>query len=334
MLQEIGTAGLPAGDRMPYWTEIASKFIAPLHIEAQCPETFDARLYRATFRDCELVSPCSSPARIWNGSGQDAGALNLQLQHVGTSTNDTAGRTSILREGDFLLFDPALPLQVSFPEPTQTIVLRLPLAYSEERLPHLREMAGIPVRGDRGAGALFSNFLRTAWAQLLRNDDDWADTLSDVIWPLLELAYATGREPAGNSSARQTRLRAMFDLIDDQLCDPGFDTRAIAARLGVSTRYIQLLFAELATTPSAYIQDKRLQRAASRLEREGTGTTITSVAFDVGFNDLSSFCRSFRRRYAVSPSDYRAGRHREGTAPRPNSFQLNSCRPNSFPLNS
>jgi AraC-like DNA-binding protein len=64
----------------------------------------------------------------------------------------------------------------------------------------------------------------------------------------------------------------------------------------------------MASTPSAYIQRRRLERAASRLDKEGGDVTITGIAYDVGFNDLSSFCRAFRRRFDMSPSDYRAAR--------------------------
>ena len=78
--------------------------------------------------------------------------------------------------------------------------------------------------------------------------------------------------------------------------------------MGVSARYVQMMFAEMATTPSAYIQHQRLELAARRFAREGAVAMVTNVAFDVGFSDLSSFCRAFRRRFDVSPRDYRAGR--------------------------
>jgi AraC-like DNA-binding protein len=215
-----------------------------------------------------------------------------------------------LNEGDFLLFDPALPLELTFTEPTQTIVLRLPRAYTEARLPRLREMAGIPVRGDSGAGALFSTFLRRAWSQLEAGENDWGDALSDVIWPLLDLAYASIQEQAPPAAPRDSRRRAILDLIDARLCDGDLDTRSIATQVGVSPRSVQLLFAEMATTPRAYIQDRRLQRAAARLAREAGSLTITKVAFESGFNDLSAFCRAFRRRFGTSPSNYRLSRGR------------------------
>ena len=308
MLQSIDTSSVAARDRLPFWTELADRFIAPLTIEVPDDSAFEARMYRAALRDCEIISPCSSPARIYNGAGNDVGMLNLQLQHAGRSINDTGGRTSVLNEGDFLLFDPAQPLELTFTEPTQTIVLRLPVAYIEARMPRLRRMVGIPIRGDSGAGALFSRFLRAAWAQIETGENDWGDGMSDVIWPLLDLAYSSIRPSEPEAGRRDRRRRAVLDLIEAHLCDARLDTRQIADRVGVSTRSIQLLFAEMGMTPSAYIQQRRLDRAASRLDKEGGEATITGIAFDVGFNDLSSFCRAFRRRFGMSPSDYRAAR--------------------------
>ncbi len=308
MLQAIDTNSVAARDRLPFWTELADKFIAPLTIEVPDHSAFEARMYRAALRDCEIISPCSSPARIYNHPGTDVGMLNLQLQHVGSSINETGGHTSLLNEGDFLLFDPSQPLELTFTEATQTIVLRLPIAYIEARMPRLRQMVGIPVRGDSGAGALFSRFLRTAWSQLETGENDWGDTMSDVIWPLLDLAYSSVRPGDMDLGRRDLRRRAVLDLIEAHLCEPELDTHRIADRVGVSSRYVQLLFAEMATTPSAYIQRRRLERAASRLDKERGDATITGIAFDIGFNDLSSFCRAFRRRFGMSPSDYRAAR--------------------------
>lgn len=310
MLQAIDTSSVAARDRLPFWTELTDRFIAPLTIEVPDDGLFQARMYRAALRDCEIVSPCSSPARIYNQPGLDVGAFNLQLQYVGTSVNQTGGRTSVLHEGDFVLFDPSQPLDVTFTEPTQTVVLRLPVAYVEARMPRLRQMVGIPIRGNSGAGALFSRFLRSAWGQLEAGENDWGDAMSDVIWPLLDLAYSSVAPVQQETNQRDLRRRAVLDIIETHLCDTELDTRRIAEKVGVSTRYVQILFAGMGTTPSAHIQGRRLERAASRLDKQGSAVTITQVAFDVGFNDLSSFCRSFRRRFGVSPSDYRAARGR------------------------
>jgi AraC family transcriptional activator of tynA and feaB len=310
LLEELSTDGMAPRDRLPFWNELAARMVAPVRIAALGGQDFKASMQYRRLKNLEILAPCSSPAEIVGGEDHNAGVLNLQLQHVGRSTNVTAGRTSVLDEGDFMLFDPSMPMKTSFAEPTQVLVLRLPLAYTEARMPRLRQMAGVKMPGQTGPSALFSSFMRNAWAQLETGTCDWADTLDEVIWPLLDMAYSSERIVAADMSRRDERRRALFAAVTDNLCDPDLDSRLIARAMGVSPRYVQMLFAEMATTPSAFIQEQRLDLAAQRLERDGPKVAITDVAFDVGFNDLSSFCRAFRRRFDVSPRDYRAGMRR------------------------
>jgi len=307
LLEELSTAGVAFADRVPFWNDIA-QMVAPIRVEPMGETPFEARLYRRKLRECELLSPCSSPARIYSAPDHaNAGVLNIQVQHKGRSTNHTGGRTAVLEEGDFVLYDPSRPLWLNFEEYTQAIVVRLPLATVEERMPHLRSQVGVPVSGRRGAGALFSSFMRQAWDELQNDDgDEWADCLGDAIWPLLDMAYAPTRAPH-ESNRRDERRRALFEAVEADLTDPELDVHRLAQRMGVSPRYVQMLFAEMGTTPRAFIQNRRLELAARRLEREGGDVTVTGVAYDVGFNDLSSFCRAFRRRFEMSPRNYRAG---------------------------
>lgn len=310
LLEELSTAQVAVPDRVPFWNDIA-QMVAPIRVEPLGEIPFEARMYRRKLRECELLSPCSTPARIYSAPDHaSAGVLNIQIQHRGRSTNHTGGRTARLEEGDFVLYDPSQPLWLNFDEYTQAIVLRLPLATAEERIPHLRSQVGIPVSGRSGPGALFSSFLRNAWEELERDGEgEWLDSLSDAIWPLLNMAYAPMR-PSNDSNRREERRRALFEAVECELTDPELDVHRLAQRMGVSARYIQMLFAELGTTPRAFIQNRRLEMAARRLEREGADVTVTDVAYDVGFNDLSSFCRAFRKRFEMSPRIYRAGRRR------------------------
>lgn len=305
LLEEMSTAQVAAPERLPFWNDIASRMITPLRVEALGDGPFEASIYRRRLRECEIISPVSTPARVFRDAECDAGVLNIQLQHRGRTTNHTGGRTAVLEEGDFVLYDPSKPLWLTFTEPTQSIVLRLPLATAEERMPHLRSQVGVPVIGRQGPGALFSSFLRQAWEELERDEEgEWAEALGEAIWPLLDMAYA-GTRPKAEANRRDERRRALFEAVEVDLTDPDLDVHRLARRMGVSARYVQMLFAELGTTPRAFIQDRRLELAARRLEREGYDVTVTEVAYDAGFNDLSSFCRAFRRRFETSPRSYR-----------------------------
>ena len=306
-MERYSTDGMPTADRLPFWNDVALSTIGPVVVEPLERTGFSASMSRIRLRDLELASPISQPAVVRQMAGaSDPGFLNLQVQHSGRSWNMTGNRTAVLDPGDFVLYDPSQPLRLRFVEPTQTIVLRLPITRVDQRLPSLRNMVGVGMRGESGAGAMLSAFVRNAWMQLSREDDpDWADSLCDVIWPMLHLVYGGGRVADG--SRRDERRRAVFAFIDANLTEPEISTRAIAEEAGVSVRYVQMIFADMGTTPSTYIRDRRLDVAAERLRRQGPAASITNVAFDLGFNDLSSFCRAFRRRFGVAPRDCRAG---------------------------
>jgi AraC-like DNA-binding protein len=53
----------------------------------------------------------------------------------------------------------------------------------------------------------------------------------------------------------------------------------------------------------SYLGEIRLLKAAQLLL--GTGKSITDIAFDVGFRNLSNFNRQFKKKHGLSPSVYR-----------------------------
>jgi AraC family transcriptional regulator len=57
------------------------------------------------------------------------------------------------------------------------------------------------------------------------------------------------------------------------------------------------------TTPHQYLIGARL-RLAARLLLD-TDRPVTESAYDVGFNDLSNFMRTFRRVIGETPREYR-----------------------------
>ena len=82
------------------------------------------------------------------------------------------------------------------------------------------------------------------------------------------------------------------------------DLDVTARQAGLSAFHFLRLFARvLGVTPHQYLLRSRLRRAA-RLLADGA-SSITGVALDVGFADLSNFVRTFRRAAGVSPREFR-----------------------------
>lgn len=78
----------------------------------------------------------------------------------------------------------------------------------------------------------------------------------------------------------------------------------LSARFGYTRQYIIRVFKrQFHTTPAAYINDVRLSRAIRYLA-EGS-ISIEEVARRCGFEDANYFSRLFKRKYGLTPSDYR-----------------------------
>lgn len=83
----------------------------------------------------------------------------------------------------------------------------------------------------------------------------------------------------------------------------------LARAAGLSPWHFLRLFRRVVgMTPHQYVLRTRMQRAAVQLCQSADG--ISSIAFEAGFNDLSSFNHQFRAVMGVNPREYRARRRR------------------------
>jgi AraC-like DNA-binding protein len=55
-------------------------------------------------------------------------------------------------------------------------------------------------------------------------------------------------------------------------------------------------------SPTEFIRNIRLKRAASLIKNKFGN--VTQVSYEVGFNNLSNFNKTFRKFYGVSPTEY------------------------------
>jgi len=119
-------------------------------------------------------------------------------------------------------------------------------------------------------------------------------------------ATRDGRAIADGRGIAAARLQAIMADISSNLGDGDLGVAEIARRHRVTPRYIHKLFESEGLTFSAFVLGQRLSRAHRILsDPRFADRNISSVAFDVGFGDLSYFNRTFRRRYAATPTDIR-----------------------------
>jgi AraC-like DNA-binding protein len=101
------------------------------------------------------------------------------------------------------------------------------------------------------------------------------------------------------------KLLMVKALIEERLSDTSLDLSDLARSLGVTTRHVQKLFQRQGTTFSRYVLERRLDMAHALISRHGPHRAISTVAYELGFGDLSYFNRTFRRRFGTTPSSMR-----------------------------
>ena len=119
------------------------------------------------------------------------------------------------------------------------------------------------------------------------------------------VATVSGRKRKASPARAVDRRRAVMAAlwIDAHAGDP-IDLESAAAEAGLSPFHFLRLFARvLGVTPHQYLVRSRLRRAARLLAE--MPRSVTDIAYDVGFGDLSNFVRSFHRAAGVSPRGFR-----------------------------
>lgn len=92
--------------------------------------------------------------------------------------------------------------------------------------------------------------------------------------------------------------------LEENASEP-IDLGAAAAHAGISSYHFLRIFARVVgVTPHQYLVRCRLRLAARRLRDDRA--SVTRVALDVGFNDVSNFIRTFRRAAGVTPLEFQA----------------------------
>jgi len=107
-----------------------------------------------------------------------------------------------------------------------------------------------------------------------------------------------------NLSARDRRRAVEAALWIDEHSQEPLDLEQIASVAGLSPfHFLRLFGAALGVTPHQYLLRSRLRRAARLLAEDGR--SITTIAYEAGFADLSNFVRSFHRAAGLSPRRFR-----------------------------
>ena len=100
------------------------------------------------------------------------------------------------------------------------------------------------------------------------------------------------------------RIKRVITVLDQQYRDPP-SVEQLADDVGLSSSRLAHLFREeVGKSVQGYVLERRLIMAAMLIVQ--THERISQIAYSVGFGDVSNFNHAFKRRFGVSPRQYRA----------------------------
>jgi AraC family transcriptional activator of tynA and feaB len=132
--------------------------------------------------------------------------------------------------------------------------------------------------------------------------------LIDLLAGGLVASSCTSTATVSRSGPRaEHAFRRALRAIDEHLHDPDLSSVKLAGMLNMSLRTLHRLFQQRDLTVTGQILARRLDHCYRQLQSQRhRDRTITDIAFDCGFSDLSHFSRSFRRRFGVTPGAVRS----------------------------
>ena len=150
-----------------------------------------------------------------------------------------------------------------------------------------------------------------AEAEAARDEDDremfeeLALRLAGAVAGILADAPKRAREPSARDIKRVTAIVRSLAARPEE----PYTLAGLASQAAMSPYHFLRTFRQVVgLAPHQYLLRNRLHRAALRLKR--SRDDVSSIAFDSGFNDLSTFNRRFKKVMGMNPGAYRAGASR------------------------
>jgi AraC-like DNA-binding protein len=223
---------------------------------------------------------------------------------------------SELKSGDFVLMDNAYPRTMFVYNEVSLLIVTIPLPILQRFIPLPEDVEGQKLTAVQAGEARQTPFYEpfiTLWDSIKKGQlKEFATVLSDnFLGSLASLYSQCCRQESGRAAKRIIQTK---QLIEEQLGNPELTVELLAQILGVSSRYLRALFSR-SEKISHYILRRRLEECANQLANVlHQNISITSIAFQCGFNSTAHFSRAFRKQYGVSAREYRR-QHQARSAP-------------------
>ena len=310
----LSTAGMAPAQRSTLWHRSVARTYFPLDIQFADPARFEGTIESCAMGEASLSRLRSQPLlydRRASHLSRDGGREFLvTLPMSGEVRFSQAGRDLRCAPGGFVVERGWEPYTFGYERAADLLVLKVECDVLAARGVSAERLRSVTIPCDHASGGLFADVMRSAAARMGEMAPAARKHAGSSLVDLFCLAFVEDRDAgeSGSASVRQAHRTRARTFIRRHLAREELDPAAVAAGCGISLRYLHLIFSETETSVAATIREERLQLASDLLARAGSETRISDICYRAGLADPSHFCRLFRRRFGMSPSQWRSHR--------------------------
>jgi AraC-like DNA-binding protein len=306
VIEQFSTSRVCADQRLSYWNELMAETYSGLVVDPRQPH-FRAQMSRWYLGDLTMICPRSSAVSVTRMPSRGRVVEDMVILHIvqsGLCSLRQRGSEVVLKPGDMVVCSSVENYQLETDGDHQVLVVELPRQAIVQCNPQLDDRIATRISGHHAATRLLYSYLLSLWREGAANFDE---AMGDAYACILKEMFARSLDIASEADVQSggALFKRMQGIVEAQLADCALSPAALANELGVSLRTLQSAAAEMGTTPTAYITDRRLTRSSERLVLD-QHLSVTQIAYDCGFSDSAYFSRRFHGRFGVSPKQYRA----------------------------
>ncbi|WP_323032435.1 helix-turn-helix domain-containing protein [Paracoccus sp. (in: a-proteobacteria)] len=306
------TASVAPRERFSYWQNAINGVLSPRSLKIASDQDFRGTLRAYSLGALSMTHGICSPIIVERTPADVALHTANYYYLVCPQQNEIfvrqRKRSATVVKGECALLYTQEPFYLESRHTSNVLAAQIPQDMIFNRISNVSDMTAINLSRETATGHALSAYLQSLPANRLRESALNLEALSGILLDLVEISLREIRNAnkAVEVTERRVRGRTVRNFIMSHLNDPLLSPKRAALALGVSERSVHLAMKDIGQSFMTYVRESRLETIARKLEEPGNEEVrISDIAFDLGFNDLSSLHRSFRARYGMTPFQYR-----------------------------
>ena len=310
------TTDLPAREQYGYWREVICQAFTVLDPIPHARDSFESTAIASDITDLTVTRVSSRAQTVVRGAREIRRQLSeefyVMLQLSGACRVHQRKRETLVAPGDFVMIDAAEPYRLDF-EDWDILCFTVPHRRLQPLLHSAQDALALRCGTSGGLASIIRAYMQSLGTVSENLPEAAQGVVASQLLQLLALSFRPdiSRDTAQDRESLRSGLKYAIDRhLDSNLVSSDLSVSAVAGRFHLSPRSLHRLYEESGTSFAQSVLNRRLDRAASLLGDPSCTLAVSEIAYRAGFNDLSHFCKTFRRRFGLPAGEFRQASRR------------------------